>query len=180
MINWLMKFDNTPINILDPCPFPCTGQSTLKTSLVTILINTSINLLKYNKRNRIQCLSVVRMVLRACTTPLQRRASGRSSNAWLLTQRAMRACGHLCKIQGSFSDSTPGAGPQILNAGVMMCPLQYTTDGFEMQIGTNHFGHFALTQALLPSMRALVRCCLRMSMIAIAVIFKGHDLLTEY
>ncbi len=46
---------------------------------------------------------------------------------------------------------------QILNAGIMMCPLQYTKDGFEMQVGTNHFGHFALTQELLPRMRALVR-----------------------
>ena len=46
---------------------------------------------------------------------------------------------------------------QILNAGIMMCPLQYTKDGFEMQIGTNHFGHFALIADLLPSMRALVR-----------------------
>ncbi|BDA50602.1 Retinol dehydrogenase 14 [Coccomyxa sp. Obi] len=43
----------------------------------------------------------------------------------------------------------------ILNAGVMACPLSYTKDGFEMQIGTNHFGHFALTRELLPSMKAL-------------------------
>ena len=28
----------------------------------------------------------------------------------------------------------------ILNAGVMACPQSYTKDGFEMQIGTNHFG----------------------------------------
>ncbi|WP_394760987.1 oxidoreductase [Phenylobacterium sp.] len=32
----------------------------------------------------------------------------------------------------------------INNAGVMACPLAYTTDDLEMQIGTNHFGHFAL------------------------------------
>ena len=76
------------------------------------------------------------------------------------------------QIHGSVSDSTPGAGPQILNAGVMMCPLQYTKDGFEMQIGTNHFGHFALTQALLPSMRALVCGCLLVFMIASAVVYK--------
>eukprot|EP00884_Botryococcus_braunii_P023186 jgi/Botrbrau1/9551/Bobra.0089s0010.1 len=41
----------------------------------------------------------------------------------------------------------------ILNAGVMACPLSYTTDGFEMQIGTNHFGHWALTEAVLPKLK---------------------------
>jgi NAD(P)-dependent dehydrogenase (short-subunit alcohol dehydrogenase family) len=40
----------------------------------------------------------------------------------------------------------------ILNAGVMACPLARTEDGFEMQIGTNHFGHFALTMQLIDLM----------------------------
>ena len=38
----------------------------------------------------------------------------------------------------------------INNAGVMACPLGRTKQGFEMQLGTNHIGHFAFTQALLP------------------------------
>lgn len=42
----------------------------------------------------------------------------------------------------------------ILNAGVMACPLSYTKDGFEMQIGTNHFGHWVLTQGLLDKLKA--------------------------
>ena len=36
------------------------------------------------------------------------------------------------------------------NAGIMVCPQTKTEDGFEMQIGTNHFGHFLLTNLLLP------------------------------
>jgi NAD(P)-dependent dehydrogenase (short-subunit alcohol dehydrogenase family) len=40
----------------------------------------------------------------------------------------------------------------VNNAGVMMCPLLKTAQGFEMQFGTNHLGHFLLTMKLLPAL----------------------------
>ena len=42
---------------------------------------------------------------------------------------------------------------QLNNAGVMGIPRQETADGFEMQLGVNHLGHFALTGQLLELLR---------------------------
>ena len=42
----------------------------------------------------------------------------------------------------------------INNAGVMACPLMRTAQGFEMQFGTNHLGHFLLTCLLAPALQA--------------------------
>lgn len=38
----------------------------------------------------------------------------------------------------------------------MFCPQEYTPAGFELQIGTNHFGHFALVQQLIGKMQSQV------------------------
>ena len=44
----------------------------------------------------------------------------------------------------------------INNAGVMNCPNWKTEDGFDMQLGTNHLGHFLLTELLMPLLKESV------------------------
>jgi len=49
-----------------------------------------------------------------------------------------------------FADGIAGVDVLVNNAGIMAVPYALTRDGFESQIGTNHLGHFALTNLLLP------------------------------
>jgi NAD(P)-dependent dehydrogenase (short-subunit alcohol dehydrogenase family) len=60
----------------------------------------------------------------------------------------------------SFAERVGAEHPRIdvlvNNAGVMMPPRSTTADGFELQFGTNHLGHFALTGLLLDSLSGRV------------------------
>ena len=52
-----------------------------------------------------------------------------------------------------FLATSDGLDLLVNNAGVMAVPYQRTPDGFELQLGINHLGHFALTGLMLPALR---------------------------
>ena len=63
----------------------------------------------------------------------------------------------LAAVERTAEEVSAMAGPLDLlinNAGVMAPPRMETADGFELQLGTNHLGHFALTGRLLPKLLA--------------------------
>lgn len=53
----------------------------------------------------------------------------------------------------SFASSYTSLDLLINNAGVMIPPYSQTKQGYELQMGTNHFGHYALTARLFPLMK---------------------------
>src|SRR5215813_8782679 len=62
--------------------------------------------------------------------------------------KSVRACADELLKKGEPFDVV------IANAGVMATPFTYTADGFEMQFGTNHLGHFVLANRIAPLIRA--------------------------
>ncbi len=61
---------------------------------------------------------------------------------------------NLASVRAFAADWAGDLDSLINNAGIMQVPQGLTQDGFELQMGTNHLGPFALTLALLPTSAA--------------------------
>ncbi len=62
----------------------------------------------------------------------------------------------LASVRAFAADWTGDLDILVNNAGIMQVPHSLTKDGFELQMGTNYLGPFALTAALLPHVRSRV------------------------
>jgi NAD(P)-dependent dehydrogenase (short-subunit alcohol dehydrogenase family) len=85
-------------------------------------------------------------------------AKGRAAAATMTGDVSVRRLdlADLASVRAFAEDFTEPIDVLINNAGLMIPPLGRTADGFELQFGTNHLGHFALTNLLLPQIRGRV------------------------
>jgi NAD(P)-dependent dehydrogenase (short-subunit alcohol dehydrogenase family) len=81
-------------------------------------------------------------------------AKGRAAATELKAEWARLDLADLASVRAFAEGFTGPLDLLINNAGVMAIPRRQTADGFEMQFGTNHLGHFALTGLLLPALLA--------------------------
>ena len=77
---------------------------------------------------------------------------GRDAAATLVGSTSVRHLdlADLTSVRTFAADWSGDIHALVNNAGVMVPPFGHTKDGFELQFGTNHLGHFALTNLLLP------------------------------
>jgi NAD(P)-dependent dehydrogenase (short-subunit alcohol dehydrogenase family) len=88
----------------------------------------------------------------AATARLRREATSKGGSFELVALdladlKSVRRCADAVLAKGEPFDVV------IANAGVMATPFRHTADGFEMQFGTNHLGHFVLVNRIAPLIR---------------------------
>lgn len=100
------------------------------------------------------------LVIMACRNPGKANAAAEQVRSAVPAARLQVEALDLADLRSvsGFAQRVAATQPRIdilcNNAGVMALPLRRTAQGMEMQIGTNHFGHFALTGQLLPLLEA--------------------------
>ena len=75
------------------------------------------------------------------------------SSAVRAMQLSLDSQNSIGQFAGEYLESDSKLHILVNNAAVMACPFDKTENGFEMQFGTNHLGHFALFQHLLPALK---------------------------
>lgn len=100
-----------------------------------------------------------RVILAARDVEKLKAAAARISESTGNNQLSILECdlGNFASIRRAAAEAlemAPKLDLLINNAGVMACPLDRTSEGHEMQFGTNHIGHFLFTCLLIPALEA--------------------------
>jgi NAD(P)-dependent dehydrogenase (short-subunit alcohol dehydrogenase family) len=95
-------------------------------------------------------------VVMACRNPVKAQTAladvRRTARTPEAVQTAALDLASLSSVREFASHITSGVDLLINNAGIMAIPRALSADGHEMQLATNHLGHFALTGLLLPQL----------------------------
>ena len=134
----------------------CRSQAKLygKTVIITggnsgIGLETAVDLAKRNARVILACRSVEKGEMAVVDV---KKRSGNDNV--VLVQLDLSSLDSVRKFAATILEEEPRIDILINNAGVMMIPeRRLTKDGFEMQFGTNHLGHFLLTNLLLDRIK---------------------------
>ena len=138
----------------------CTSKARLdgKTVIITgansgIGLEAAVDVAKRNARVILACRSVERG--KAAVTDVKKR-SGNNNVAFV--QLDLGSLNSVRAFAAKILEDEPRIDILINNAGVMMLPKRIlTSDGFEMQFGVNHLGHFLLTNLLLDRIKETPR-----------------------
>ena len=134
----------------------CTSQTKLdgKTVIITgansgIGLETAVDMAKRNARVILACRSVERG--KAAVADVKKRSG---YNNVVFVQLDLGSLDSVRAFAAKILEDEPHIDILINNAGVMMIPKRTRTqDGFEMQFGVNHLGHFLLTNLLLDRIK---------------------------
>ena len=128
------------------------GKTVIITGANTgIGLETAVDLAKRNARVILACRSVER----GETAAVEVRKRSGNDNA-VFVQLDLASLDSVRWFAAKILEEEPRIDILINNAGVMAIPeCKLTQDGFEMQFGTNHLGHFLLTISFLIASRKL-------------------------
>ena len=134
----------------------CTSQAKLdgKTVIITgansgIGLETAVDMAKRNARVILACRSVERG--EAAVADVRKRSG---NNNVVFVQLDLGSLDSVRAFAAKMLEDEPHIDILINNAGVMTIPKRtLTSDGFEMQFGVNHLGHFLLTNLLLDRIK---------------------------
>jgi NAD(P)-dependent dehydrogenase (short-subunit alcohol dehydrogenase family) len=76
--------------------------------------------------------------------------TGTTTDAVETVELELDSLASVCSAAAQINERFPRVDMLINNAGVMFTPYEQTKDGFELQFGVNHLGHFELTRRLVP------------------------------
>jgi len=97
------------------------------------------------------------IVVMACRNEQRGRAAADEVGGYFLTTLDLASLQSVRDFVKAYNNKYHRLDALVNNAGIMACPYEKTQDGFEMQLGCNHLGHFLLTHLLTKKMLETAR-----------------------